>query len=87
MGGTSTKAGTSAFLARFEKQVDPTGSLLPEERARRATYARKSYMASLALKASQARRRNLTKNEPATVSETSVAGSAEAGHARRTSAE
>lgn len=54
-GGTSTKAGTSAFLARFERQVDPDGRLSPEERSRRATFARKAYMGSLALKASRAR--------------------------------
>jgi len=35
--------------------VDPAGSLLPEERARRAAFARKSYMTRLALKASKAR--------------------------------
>ena len=54
-GGTSTKAGTAAFLARFERQVDPDGVLPPEERARRADHARRSYMAGLALKASRAR--------------------------------
>ena len=54
-GGTSTKAGTTAFLARFEKQVDPDCVLRPEERARRATFARKGYMAGLSLKASRAK--------------------------------
>jgi hypothetical protein len=54
-GKTSTTAATAAFLARFERQVDPDGTLTPEERARRAGYARKSHMASLALKASRAR--------------------------------
>lgn len=56
-GRTSTKAGTAAFLARFERQVDPDGLLTPEERARRADHARRAYMASLALKASRARTR------------------------------
>ena len=56
-GGTSTKAGTAAFLARFDRQVDPTGSLPPDERARRADHARKSYMSALALKASRAKNR------------------------------
>ena len=56
-GGTSTKAGTAAFLARFEREVDPDGVLSPEERAKRAVHARKSYMASLGLKASRARSR------------------------------
>lgn len=54
-GGTNTKAGTAAFIERFERQVDPDGRLTPEERTRRATHARKSYMAGLALKASRAR--------------------------------
>jgi hypothetical protein len=54
-GGTSTTAGTAAFIARFERQVDPEGLLEPMERARRAEHARKAYMASLALRASKAR--------------------------------
>lgn len=31
-----TEPAREAFLARFEKEVDPTGALSPEERARRA---------------------------------------------------
>ena len=54
-GGTSTGAGTAAFLARFEREVDPDGALAPEERARRAGLARKAYMARLALASSRAR--------------------------------
>jgi hypothetical protein len=54
-GGTSTTAGTAAFLARFERQVDPDGSLPAEERARRAEHALKAHMAGLALRASRAR--------------------------------
>lgn len=65
-GGTSTKAGTTAFLARFERQVDPGGTLAPEERARRADHALKSHMAALSLKASRARsRRHSTAPEAA----------------------
>ncbi len=56
-GGTSTKAGTSAFLTRFEREVDPSGTLPPAERARRAEYALKAHMSRLALKASRARSR------------------------------
>ncbi len=55
-GGTSTGAATAAFLHRFEVQVDPHGTLPPEVRARRATFARRSYMASLGLRAAKARR-------------------------------
>jgi hypothetical protein len=54
-GGTSTAAGTAAFLSRFDRQVDPDGTLAPEERARRAGYARKAYFSGLALRASLAR--------------------------------
>lgn len=32
----ATRAGTEAFLAKFERQVDPDGVLPPEERAKRA---------------------------------------------------
>jgi hypothetical protein len=55
-GGTSTRAGTAAFLNRFELQVDPDGTLPVEERARRAAFARKGYMTLLALRAAKARR-------------------------------
>jgi hypothetical protein len=55
-GGTSTKAASVAFLARFERQVDPDNALPPEERARRAEYALKSHMAALSLKASRSRK-------------------------------
>ena len=55
-GGTSTKAGTAAFLARFEKQVDPDGTLPADERVRRARFALRSHMALLGLKASKAQR-------------------------------
>ncbi|MEW6226011.1 MAG: hypothetical protein AB1627_15405 [Chloroflexota bacterium] len=64
-GGTTTKAGTAAFLARFEAQVDPDGRLDPVERSRRALFARKSYMSRLALKASRARLRNNRMASPA----------------------
>jgi hypothetical protein len=54
-GGTSTAAGTAAFLAKFERQVDPDGTLPPAERARRAEHARKAHMTGLALASSRAR--------------------------------
>jgi hypothetical protein len=56
-GGTSTKAGTAAFLAGFERQVDPDGLLDPTERARRAEHALRAHMSSLALRASRARQK------------------------------
>ncbi len=53
-GRTNTGPATVGQLARFEREVDPDGALTPEERARRAEFARRSYMAKLALKASRA---------------------------------
>ncbi|MFI6594897.1 hypothetical protein ACIBHX_01545 [Nonomuraea sp. NPDC050536] len=50
-----TKPGRDAFLARFEKQVDPDGTLPVEERKRRATSARKAYMQALAMKSRKTR--------------------------------
>lgn len=51
-----TSKGTAAFLARFERQVDPDGVLDPIERAKRAESAKKAYFTALSLKASQAAR-------------------------------
>lgn len=52
-----TAPGRKAALERFERQVDPDGTLSPAERARRAEHARKAYFTRLALKSAQARRR------------------------------
>jgi hypothetical protein len=52
----TSKAGRAAFLARFEREVDPEGKLPPEERARRAEHARKAYFSRLALKSAKVRR-------------------------------
>lgn len=52
-----TAKARQALLDKFEQQVDPDGTLLPAERARRAEHARKAYFARLALKSAQARRR------------------------------
>lgn len=56
-GKTNTRAATAAQLGRFARQVDPDGLLDPAERARRAEYALRSYMAALSLKASLAHSR------------------------------
>lgn len=53
-----TKAGRAAFLAKFEAEVDPDGTLPEAERKRRAEHARKAYFTKLALKSAQARRRS-----------------------------
>lgn len=46
-----------AALDRFEREVDPEGVLTPQERARRAEWARKAFMQRLALKSAAARQR------------------------------
>ncbi len=52
----TTKPGRAAFLATFEKGVDPNRVLSITERARRAAAARKAHFAKMALKSVQARR-------------------------------
>src|SRR6266545_2500670 len=52
----TTANGRAAFLARFEAEVDPEGTLPPEERRRRAEHARSAYFTRLALAAAKARR-------------------------------
>lgn len=51
-----------AFDARFEREVDPDGTLPPAERARRAEHARKAYFYRLALKSAKARRERKGRN-------------------------
>jgi hypothetical protein len=55
-GKTNTKPGRDAFLARFEREVDPDGELPEDERRRRALHARKAHMLTLAAKSSRYRR-------------------------------
>jgi hypothetical protein len=52
----TTVAARTAFLARFEAEVDPDGALDPEERRRRAEHARRAYFTRLALASAKARR-------------------------------
>jgi hypothetical protein len=51
-----TAAARKAAYDRFEQQVDPDGALPAEERAQRATNARKAHFARLALLSARARR-------------------------------
>ncbi len=53
-----TKPGRDAFLARFERQVDPNNELPQTERQRRAEHLRKAHMQDLARKSAQKRRQN-----------------------------
>ena len=57
-GGTTTTAAFAARMRKLETQVDPDGSLTPDERARRVRLALRSQMATLSLKASRARGRH-----------------------------
>lgn len=52
-----TAAGTRALLDKFEREVDPDGTLDPAERALRAASARKAHFARLAYKSAAARRK------------------------------
>ncbi|MCX2934718.1 hypothetical protein ORI20_31080 [Mycobacterium sp. CVI_P3] len=49
-----------AALDRFEREVDPDGVLTPQERARRAEWARKAHMQRMAMKSAAARKRRKT---------------------------
>lgn len=51
-----TAPARAALMARFEREVDPQGTLPPDERARRAENKRRAYFQRLALKSSKARR-------------------------------
>lgn len=51
-----TAKARTAFLGRFEREVDPDGLLSPAERARRAEHALKAHMTRLALASAKARR-------------------------------
>lgn len=50
-----TAPARQAFLARFEREVDPDGTLTTAERHRRAHHARKAYFAALALRSARVR--------------------------------
>ncbi|CAN5438245.1 hypothetical protein BH18ACT1_BH18ACT1_01110 [soil metagenome] len=56
-----TAAARRAFVDRFEREVDPDGTLPEGERTRRAEAARKAHYTRLALKSAQARRRRAGK--------------------------
>ena len=51
-----TRAAREAFLSRFEREVDPDGSLPPDERRRRAQHALRAHMLRLAKRSVRARR-------------------------------
>jgi hypothetical protein len=51
-----TSPARETFLKRFEKEVDPNGSLPPEERRQRAQHAKRAYMLQLAKRSAAVRR-------------------------------
>jgi hypothetical protein len=51
-----TRPAREAFLKRFETEVDPDGTMPPEERRRLAEHAKRAYMLRLAKRAVAARR-------------------------------
>ena len=54
---TMTGAAHRGFRAKFEREVDPDGTLPPAERAARGERARRAYMLQLAAKSAAARRK------------------------------
>lgn len=54
----ATAAARQAAQERFEKQVDPDGTMDPRERAMLAENARKAHFTKMALRSAQARRRS-----------------------------
>ncbi len=48
-GVEATAAARKAFLGKFERQVDPDGTLAPAEREKRAAAARKAHYARMSL--------------------------------------
>ena len=60
-GKTNTGPARTAFLAKFELEVDPEGILAETERQKRAECARKAYFARLGLKSAMTRRKRKSK--------------------------
>lgn len=57
----TTAAARTAFLAKFEAEVDPERVLPSEERARRAESARKAHFARLSYQSAKSRKSKSTK--------------------------
>ena len=51
-----TRPARETFLKRFEKEVDPDGTMPPEERRQRAEHAKRAYMLQLAKRSAAARK-------------------------------
>lgn len=78
----ATAAARQAFADRWDKLVDPDGTLDPVERAKRAAHAKKAFYLKLALKSAQVRRANAKGRKLAkTADKAAVAIAAEVGSA------
>jgi hypothetical protein len=51
------RRGQAGLLSRFAREIDPDGTLPPEELAKRVENARQAHMARLALASSRARKK------------------------------
>ena len=51
-----TRPARETFLKRFEREVDPDGTLPPEERRQRAEHAKRAYMLQLAKRSAASRK-------------------------------
>lgn len=57
----ATAPARTGLQARFEREVDPDGTLPPAERARRAESARKAFYTRISLRSAQVRRARAAK--------------------------
>jgi hypothetical protein len=55
-----TRPAREKFLQRFEREVDPDGTLPADERRRRAEHAKRAYMLRLAKRAVAARKAKMS---------------------------
>jgi hypothetical protein len=56
----ATEAARRGLMSKFEREVDPDGSLSPQERAFRAAHAQQAHMERMSLAAARARRLKAT---------------------------
>jgi hypothetical protein len=72
----TTRAARAAFLARFERLVDPDGVLPEGERRRRAESARRAHFARLALKSARSRAKGRSRKSGIAAVDQTAAGEA-----------
>jgi len=60
-----TQPARDALMRKFEEQVDPDGTLAPQERAKRAENAKRAHFARLSLKSAMSRRKSRELTEAA----------------------